>query len=123
MNSLWYGPIYAAIQSLVAPHTRATAVAVMFFILNLIGLGLGPTVIGRCSDLFAAQIYGAPDAAAFKAACPPGGTDAACLAAQADGLKYSLLVTALVAVLAFACFLLARRTIREDLAAAKAAAA
>jgi hypothetical protein len=100
----------------VQPHTRATAVAVMFFILNLIGLGLGPTVIGWCSDLFAASTYGAESTAAFKAVCPPGGADPTCLAAQAEGLRLSLLVTALVAVLAIGCFVLARRTIREDLA-------
>lgn len=122
MNSVWYGPVYAAIQGLVKPHTRATAVAVMFFILNLIALGLGPTAIGRFSDIFAAQKFGAADTAAFKAACPPGTTDAACLAAQADGLQMSLLVTASVMVIGLLCFWMASRTIRQDLAKAQAEA-
>jgi predicted MFS family arabinose efflux permease len=120
-NSVWYGPVYAAIQTLAAPRTRATAVAVMFFILNLIGLGLGPTVMGRLSDMFAAQAYGAPDAGAFKAACPPGGSDPVCLAAQADGLENALLASAAAGLLALLFFMLARVWIRKDLAKAAAA--
>lgn len=121
-NSLWYGPVYAAIQGLVAPHTRATAVAVMFFILNLIGLGLGPTVVGVLSDFFAALQYGAANPAAFEAACPAGLADAACATARAEGLRWSLLATSLVGVLAILFFMLARNTIRQDLESAKAAA-
>lgn len=116
MNSVWYGPVYAAIQGLVKPHTRATAVAVMFFILNLIALGLGPTTMGRLSDVFAAQRYGAADTTAFKAACPPGTTDAACLAAQSGGLQTALLASGSVIVLGLLFFWLASRTIRKDLA-------
>lgn len=122
LNSVWYGPVYAAIQGLVKPHTRATAVAVMFFILNLIALGLGPTAVGVFSDIFATQHYGAADAAAFKAACPPGTGDAACLTAQAEGLKMSLLVTAAVTLIGLFCFWMASRTISQDLARAHAAA-
>jgi hypothetical protein len=91
----------------------------MFFILNLIALGLGPTAIGRFSDLFAAQIFGAANTAAFKAACPARTADALCLAAQAQGLQQSLLVTASVMVLGLLCFWLASRTIRADLARAQ----
>lgn len=120
MNSIWYGPVYAAIQGLVKPHTRATAVAVMFFILNLIALGLGPTAVGYFSDLFAAQSFGAADAAAFKTACPPGGTEPACLAAQSEGLRMSLIVTASVVFIGLFCFWMASRTIRADLAKAQA---
>lgn len=120
LNSVWYGPVYAAIQGLVKPHTRATAVAVMFFILNLIALGLGPTAVGFFSDLFAAQQFGAADMAAFKAACPSGGREAACLAAQAEGLRLSLLATASVVIVGLFSFWMASRTIRQDLAAAQA---
>jgi predicted MFS family arabinose efflux permease len=122
MNSVWYGPVYAAIQGLVKPHTRATAVAVMFFILNLIALGLGPTTIGYFSDVFAAQHFGAATAAAFEAACPPGGAEAACLAAQAEGIRLSLLVTSGVIIIGLLCFWMSSRTIRADLARAQAAA-
>ncbi len=122
MNSVWYGPVYAAIQGLVKPHTRATAVAVMFFILNLIALGLGPTAVGFFSDMFAAQQFGAADAAAFKAACPPRTSDPSCLAAQAGGLQMSLVVTASVVFIGLFCFWMSSRTIRKDLADAQQAA-
>lgn len=116
LNSIWFGPIYASIQGLAQPHTRATAVAVMFFILNLIGLGLGPTVVGALSDMFAAQHFGAADAAAFKAACPST-QQGACAIARAEGLKLSLLWSASTGVLALLFFWLGRRTIRQDLEA------
>lgn len=117
LNSIWYGPVYAAIQGLARPHTRATAVAVMFFILNLVGLGFGPTVIGILSDIFAAEHFGAASAAAFKAACPASSADPACALARAEGLRLSLLWTSSVGGLALLFFFLGRRTIREDLEA------
>jgi MFS transporter, Spinster family, sphingosine-1-phosphate transporter len=121
LNSIWYGPVYASIQGLARPHTRATAVAIMFFILNLVGLGAGPTIVGMMSDMFAAQHFGAADAAAFKAACPSASTEAACARSRAEGLRLSLIWSASAGVLALIFFMLARRTIREDLAAAKSA--
>jgi predicted MFS family arabinose efflux permease len=122
MNSVWYGPVYAAIQGLVKPHTRATAVAVMFFILNLIALGLGPTTIGFFSDVFAAQHFGAPSTAAFERACPPGSLEPSCLVALSEGVRMSLLVTAGVIIIGLFCFWMASRTIRQDLLKAQAAA-
>ncbi len=53
LNGLWYGPAFAAVQGLVAPRTRAMAAAVLLFIVNIIGLGLGPLVVGLLSDVFA----------------------------------------------------------------------
>ena len=44
-------PIFAAIQSIVPAQMRATAAAVMLLVLNLVGLGLGPTFIGFVSDM------------------------------------------------------------------------
>ncbi len=121
LNSMWYGPVYASVQGLVKPQTRATAVAVMFFIINLVGLGLGPTTVGFFSDLFAARLYeGAGD---FAATCDPQAATAtavACLAAQAEGLRWSLVATSAVGGLAVLFFLLARNTIRQDLAKAAA---
>jgi predicted MFS family arabinose efflux permease len=54
-NNLYYGPVFACVQGLVSPRTRATAAAVMLFIINLIGLGLGPLVFGMISDLLRPQ--------------------------------------------------------------------
>ncbi|MEM8893376.1 MAG: MFS transporter [Bacteroidota bacterium] len=45
------GPSISVIHGLVPTGMRAISSAVFFFILNLIGLGLGPTVVGIASDL------------------------------------------------------------------------
>ncbi len=50
-GALYLGPSFAATQSLVPAHMRAIAAAVLLFIINIIGLGLGPQVIGIISDL------------------------------------------------------------------------
>lgn len=53
INSLYLGPSIAICQTMVAPNMRAVASAVMFFVLNMIGLGLGPLVVGVLSDTYA----------------------------------------------------------------------
>src|ERR1700722_8439431 len=47
----WLGPVLAAVQHLVPGNIRATASALFLFINNLIGIGLGTTLIGVVSDL------------------------------------------------------------------------
>jgi MFS family permease len=47
----WLGPVLAALQQLVPPSMRATASALFLFINNLIGIGLGSTLIGVLSDV------------------------------------------------------------------------
>lgn len=50
LNILWLGPVTTAVQHLVPQRMRATASASFLLINNLIGLGLGPLLIGRVSD-------------------------------------------------------------------------
>ena len=50
LGLLWLGPVLAAIQHLVPATMRATASALFLFINNLIGIGLGTTLIGVVSD-------------------------------------------------------------------------
>ena len=50
LNILWLGPVTAAVQHLVPQRMRATASASFLLINNLIGLGVGPFLIGRLSD-------------------------------------------------------------------------
>lgn len=47
---IYLGPTLATTHALVRPRMRAMASAVLFFIVNLIGLGLGPTMVGAISD-------------------------------------------------------------------------
>jgi predicted MFS family arabinose efflux permease len=95
LNSLWYGPIYAAVQGIAGPQLRATAVAIMLFIVNMIGLGLGPLAVGALSDYLAtAQGMGA-----------------------AEGLRWAILVSSGFGLVTVALFFLGRRTIREEITA------
>jgi MFS family permease len=50
LNILWLGPVITAVQHLVPRHMRATASASFLLINNLVGLGIGPFLIGGLSD-------------------------------------------------------------------------
>ena len=50
LNILWLGPVITAVQHLVPRQMRATASACFLLINNLIGLGIGPPLIGHLSD-------------------------------------------------------------------------
>lgn len=50
VNILWLGPVVTAVQHLAPPHMRSTASGSFLFINNLIGLGIGPLLIGSLSD-------------------------------------------------------------------------
>ncbi len=91
LNSVWYGPVFSCAQSLVKPQTRATASAVILFVINLIGLGLGPLLAGILSDVFAAQ-NGA-----------------------AEGLRLSLITIGAIGLLCVPAFYMASRTLRDDI--------
>jgi predicted MFS family arabinose efflux permease len=58
VNILWLGPIVTAVQHLVPRAMRSTASASFLLINNLIGLGVGPWLMGRLSDGLEAT-YGA----------------------------------------------------------------
>jgi MFS family permease len=93
LGSLWYGPVYATGQSVVPAQMRATAAAILLFIINLIGLGLGPIAVGALSDSLA--IYGNMGAA--------------------DGVRWALILSVLANVAAFWFFWSARKTIQADI--------
>jgi predicted MFS family arabinose efflux permease len=50
VNILWLGPVTTAVQHLVPRAMRSTAAASFLLINNLIGLGVGPWLMGRISD-------------------------------------------------------------------------
>lgn len=56
-QSCYLGPTFAMIQTLAPMRMRAVWAAVTLLIINLIGLGIGPTMVGVLSDFFAAD-YG-----------------------------------------------------------------
>lgn len=50
VNILWLGPVVTAVQHLVPRAMRSTASASFLLINNLIGLGVGPWLMGRLAD-------------------------------------------------------------------------
>jgi predicted MFS family arabinose efflux permease len=92
LGSMWLGPAYGVVQSLVQPQTRATATAVMLFVANLIGLGLGPLFVGILSDVLKAQ----------------GLTDA-------DAIRWSMMSFAVLAIPCAWLFWSAAKTMREEI--------
>jgi MFS family permease len=49
------GPLFATIQTLVPGRMRATAIALIFLFANLVGMGLGPLLVGILSDALRAR--------------------------------------------------------------------
>ena len=93
LGTLWYGPVYAVAQSVVPPNMRATTAALMLFIINIVGLGLGPLFTGAMSDFLSApQRLG-----------------------SAGGVQWALIATTAFVAPSIALSLMARRTIRADL--------
>ncbi|MHA6334588.1 spinster family MFS transporter [Qipengyuania sp. CAU 1752] len=88
-QSSYLGPSFAVIQTLAPLKMRAVWAAITLLILNLIGLGLGPTLVGILSDLF----------------IPRFGD---------ESLRYALLVIASMTPLAIACYMRASFLLKRD---------
>ena len=125
LQYLYLGPTFALTHNFVEPRMRATATALLFLPINLIGLGVGPPLVGWLSDTIAQRHF--THEGVFKALCPGGaaakGADAAlagaCHAASFDGLRWAvILVAGVVFAWAGLHYLLAARTVRKDLIAA-----
>jgi MFS family permease len=54
----YYGLVYSAIQDIVAPSLRGTAMAVYFMAMYLCGASFGPLLTGRLSDFLARSAAG-----------------------------------------------------------------
>lgn len=67
---MFVAPTYAIFQRLVPGNMRATSIAVLMLLANLIGMGLGPQIVGIASDLLAPR-YGA-DSLRYAMLCMSG---------------------------------------------------
>jgi len=114
LNYVWSGPVYGTTQSIVPPHMRATAAALLLFVINMIGLGLGPLLIGVISDTVAnGQLEAAGlDLNACTAAAKAA--PAACAEASAHGLKMALAYGPMIGLIGVVLFLSVRKTITKD---------
>ena len=98
LGLMYQAPAFAVTQSLATPKMRATASAVLLFIINIIGLAMGPPITGALSDFLE----------------PRFGDDA---------LRYALLIVSAGLLWSGVHFLLAGRTLVADQAAAREATA
>lgn len=49
-STFWVGPTFAAVQNIAPSHLRTQASALMLLVFNLVGMGLGPLIVGMLSD-------------------------------------------------------------------------
>ncbi|WP_374406255.1 spinster family MFS transporter [Pelagerythrobacter sp.] len=110
LNSFVFGPGYAVVQSVTVPRSRALALAIFLLIANLVGLGLGPVIVGALTDFFSAQFYGP----AFSSQCVGEAASSACRAAEAGARSWALIVVSALAVWSAAHLFLAARTVAKD---------
>lgn len=98
MVNLYTGPTFGMTQSLAPLVMRSAASALLLFIINIIGLVFGPTTVGFLSDLF--QSVWSMDAT--------------------ESLRWALFVCSFVYIISFVNFMMAGKTLREDLAKSEA---
>lgn len=89
LGAFYLGPSFAMIQSLTPLRSRALASAIMLFVLNLVGLGFGPQLIGIASDVMRVWF-------------------------ENDSLRYALLGAAFINIWAAIHYYLAGKTIESD---------
>src|SRR5215472_9728501 len=94
MNGAAYvAPAFAVTQALVPLRMRAQAAAILLFILNIIGFGLGPPTVGEISELL--KQY---------------------LSLGVDSIRWAMMTTMLPWAVSAWCYWRASRTLKDDLA-------
>jgi len=114
-HALWYGPVYGGVQGLVPPGMRATAAAVLLFVMNMIGMGGGPTLFGLANDVVTNHYLAGANLSVEACHAAVGAAKAMCGAAGAQGIRTTMLASTAIMVLPMICFWLSRRTIRQDM--------
>jgi predicted MFS family arabinose efflux permease len=95
LTAAFIGPTITIIQRLVPVRSRATAVATLILIDNIIGLGLGPQFVGIASDLWKPAL-------------------------GEDSLRYAMLAAMAGSAVSVFGFVMAARHVRGDIAAREA---
>ena len=116
---------YTIGQGVVSAQGRAVAVAIILFVVNLLGYGLGPLFIGALSDtLFAMQVADLGAADLSRKACEGAARaalsadlQAICKVAHPQSLQVSMLVTSFFYAVGGAFFLLCCRWLQRDMVA------
>jgi MFS family permease len=121
---------YTIGQGVVRAQFRAVSTAIMLFVINLLGYGLGPLFIGALSDaIFAMQVADLGAADLTRKACEgaaraalSGDLQAICKIAHPQSLQKSLWITAAFYGVGGAFYLLTVRWLKRDMIAKPIAA-
>jgi MFS family permease len=125
----YLGAQYTIGQGVVGARTRATAIAILLFIVNLIGYGLGPLGVGALSDYITLDHLSVSSFAAEMALETCKGRPAdliaalgqakaqVCLDASAAGLRQALSYAVLLYLLAAVAMAATTRTLQRDMVA------
>jgi MFS family permease len=116
---------YTIGQGVVSAQFRAVSTAILLFVLNLLGYGLGPLFIGALSDvLFRIKVANLEAAHLTRHACEGaarkalGAADqAVCAVAHPDSLQHSMLITSALYAVAGICFFMTMRWLKRDMVA------
>jgi predicted MFS family arabinose efflux permease len=95
VGALYFGPTLAMLHTLVKPEMRSLASAILLFVNNIFGLGLGPLMVGIMSDALTPQY-------------------------DAQGLGVALALMVLIGVWGSVHFILAGNVLARDIDAAQA---
>jgi MFS family permease len=101
LGATYLGPSIATTHQLVGVRERAMGGALLLFVLNLIGIGLGPLLTGRISDVIRRNLVDSGVAENL---------------ALADGLKYALCIVSVANLWSAIHYYFAARTLRADIA-------
>jgi len=111
----WWGPVYGGVQGLVPPAMRAMSAAILLFVINMIGLGGGPTTFGIVTtEMTKYYLVGSGFTLQDCTSALPA-AKAACAVAGAQGIKMTTYLSTAIIPLAMLCFLLTRWTIGRDM--------
>jgi predicted MFS family arabinose efflux permease len=111
----WWGPVYGSVQTMTPPAMRALSAAVLLFVINMIGLGGGPTAFGITTDLMTNHYLAGTGLNVLACKAAAGATKATCAAASAHGIKTTVYLSTAIIPLAMLCFLASRWTIVADM--------
>ncbi len=117
---VYFTPTLAIAQNMVSANMRASSAFVVAAVLGIVGLGLGPSLTGLLSDLFAQHIFGQGN---FKALCVSSGARSMlieplrhrCQSASASGIQQSIMLMSLFSAWGAIHYFFAARHFRGDL--------
>lgn len=100
---VYYATVYSAIQDIVPPQLRGTAVSVYFFAFYVLGASFGPTIMGALSDHYA------------HAAMVAAGASEMAMPFRASGLHTAMYVMPMLVLLCAGSLFGAASTVAKDM--------